>query len=180
MEEHMRRILDHSQQRRAPAPLKIRSFLSILVGSATMAMLTSSANAIVVGRNCGPLPQVATVHSTDRQTGSSDVFAPVAGSLVGFTVAGTVNRCVIVSFSAQAYAPAGRLIWVRALLDRRPSIDGEIAFAAEDGNFAQARSYSFLFPSVAPGSHQVFVEYRSQVNGEAVNIDRFAVEVQHR
>ena len=93
---------------------------------------------------------------------------------------GLVNRCVIVSFSAQAYAPAGRLIWVRALLDRRASIDGEIAFAAEDGNFAQAHSYSFLFPSVAPGAHQVFLEYRSQVNGEAVNIDRFAVEVQHR
>ena len=57
---------------------------------------------------------------------------------------------------------------------------GEIAFAAEDGNFAQAHSYSFLFPSVAPGAHQVFLEYRSQVNGEAVNIDRFAVEVRHR
>ena len=44
----------------------------------------------------------------------------------------------------------------------------------------QARSYSFLFRSVAPGAHQVFLEYRSQVNGEAVNIDKFAVEVQHR
>lgn len=176
----MRPVPDQGQRRCASLPLIFRSFLSILAGSATIALLTSSANANVVARNCGLLPQVNTVHGTDSQTGSSDVFAPVAGTLVGFTVPGNVNSCVIVSFSAQAYAPAGRLIWVRALLDRRASIDGEIAFAAEDGNFAQARSYSFLFPSVAPGAHQVFLQYRSQVNGEAVNIDRFAVEVQHR
>jgi hypothetical protein len=71
-------------------------------------------------------------------------------------------------------------MWVRALLDGRPSIDGEIAFAAEDGAFAQARSYSFLFRRVEPGLHEVFLEYRSQVDGEAVIIDKFAVEVQHR
>ena len=151
-----------------------------LVAVCAVVMLANSASAIIVSRNCGELPQVNTVHSTNSQTGTSDQFAPVAGSLVNFTVTGNVNSCVIVSFSAQAYAPFGRLIWVRALLDGIPSIDGQIAFAAEDGAFAQARSYSFLFRSVAPGAHQVFLEYRSQVNGEAVNIDKFAVEVQHR
>jgi hypothetical protein len=143
-------------------------------------MLANSASAAIVARNCGELPRVNTVHSTNGQTGTSNQFAPVAGSLVNFTFAGDVNSCVIVSFSAQAYAPFGRLIWVRALLDGRPSIDGQIAFAAEDGAFAQARSYSFLFRSVAPGPHQVFLEYRSHVDGEAVNLDTFAVEVQHR
>jgi len=69
---------------------------------------------------------------------------------------------------------------VRAKRDGVQSPDGKIAFAAEDGNFAQTHSYSFLFPSVAPGAHQVFLEWRSQVNGQAVIIDRFAVEVQHR
>jgi hypothetical protein len=158
----------------------MKRMLFKLTGSVAIAMLASSADAAVVARNCGPLTQVNTVHGTTSQTGSSNLFAPVAGSLVNFTVAGTKNSCVIVSFSAQAYAPAGRLIWVRAKRDGVPSIDGEIAFAAEDGNFAQSHSYSFLFPSVAPGAHQVFLEYRSEVNGEAVNIDRFAVEVQHR
>jgi hypothetical protein len=145
-----------------------------------MGVFASQATAAIVARNCGALPQVNTVHSTNSQTGTSNVFAPVAGSLVNFTVAGAVNSCVIVSFSAQAYAPNGRLIWVRALRDGVQGFDGQIAFAAEDGNFAQTHSYSFLFPSVAPGAHQVFLEYRSQVNGQAVNIDRFAVEVQHR
>jgi hypothetical protein len=137
-------------------------------------------NAAIVGRDCGALPRVSTVHSTITQTGTSNNFAPVAGSLVDFTAGGAVSTCVIVSFSAQAYAPLGRLIWVRAILDGAPSVDGQIAFAAEDGNFAQARIYNFLFPSVAPGAHQVFLEYRSQVSGQAVNIDHFAVEVQHR
>jgi hypothetical protein len=145
-----------------------------------MITLASQANAKIVGRNCGALPQVNTVHSTDSQTGTSNQFAPVAGSLVNFTVSGAVQSCVIVSFSAQAYAPLGRLIWVRALLDSAPSVDSQIAFAAEDGAFAQTHSYSFLFPSVRPGTHQVFLEYRSQVDGQAVNIDTFAVEVQHR
>jgi hypothetical protein len=158
----------------------MKRLLSILAGSATIAMLASSANAAVVARNCGSLPQVNTVHSTNSQTGTSNVFAPVAGSLVNFTVAGTVNSCVIVSFSAQAYAPKAGLIWVRAKRDGFPSVDGQIAFAAEDGAFAQARSYSFLWPSVTPGAHQVFLEYRSQFNGQAISIDRFAVEVQHR
>ena len=143
-------------------------------------VLASPADAVVVARNCGALPQVNTVHSTTSQTGSSNVFAPVAASLVNFTIAGNVRSCVIVTFSAQAYAPNGRLIWVRALRDGVQSVDGEIAFAAEDGNFAQSRSYSFLFPSVTPGAHQITMEYRSQVNGQAVNIDRFAVEVHHR
>jgi hypothetical protein len=54
-------------------------------------------------------------------------------------------------------APLGRLIWVRALLDSAPSVDSKIAFAAEDGAFAQTHSYSFLFPAVTPGAHQVFL-----------------------
>jgi hypothetical protein len=142
--------------------------------------LASQANAGILSKNCGTLPEVNTVHSTISQTGTSDQFAPVAGSLVNFTVSGVVRSCVIVSFSAQAYAPLGRLIWVQALLDSAPSVDSQIAFAAEDGNFAQAHSYSFLFPAVTPGAHQVFLQYRSQVDGQAINIDTFAVEVRHR
>jgi hypothetical protein len=145
-----------------------------------LALITFANQGNAARGNCGALPQVNTVHSTNTQTGTSNNFAPVAGSLVNFTVGGTVKTCVIVSFSAQAYAPLGRLIWVRAMLDSAPSVDEQIAFAAEDGNFAQAHSYNFLFPSVAPGAHQVFLQYRSQVNGQAVNIDDFAVEVRHR
>jgi hypothetical protein len=65
------------------------------------------------------------------------------------------------------------------MLDNSPSVDSQIAFAAEDGAFAQTHSYSFLFPAVTPGGHQVFLQWRSQVEGEAVNIDTFAVEVHH-
>jgi hypothetical protein len=161
--------------------LAVKRLLSILASSATIAMLSSPANAAVFAKNCGALPEVNTVHSTTSQTGSSDTFAPVAGSLVNFTVGAGANSCVIVTFSAQAYAPLGRLIWVRAIRDGSfPSVDGQIAFAAEDGAFAQSHSNSFLWPSVAPGAHQVFLQYRSQVNGQAVTIDHFAVEVQHR
>ena len=161
---------------------KAKHLLAAAAGSVAIAMLSSSANAIIVAKNCGALPQVNTVHSTNSQTGSSNVFAPVAGSLVNFTVGPGASSCVIVTFSAQAYAPNGRLIWVMALLDgfAGESIDGQIAFAAEDGDFAQTHSYSFLWPSVSPGAHQIQLVYRSQVRGQAVNIDRFAVEVQHR
>lgn len=114
----------------------MKKLLSVLAGSATLALVASSANAAVVARNCGVLQRVNTVHSTNSQTGISNIFAPVAGSLVNFNINGVGNSCVIVSFSAQAYAPAGRLIWVRALLDGAQSIDEQIAFAAEDGNFA--------------------------------------------
>jgi hypothetical protein len=150
-----------------------------LLFALVMIAFASQGNAKIVGKNCGALPQVNTVHSTNSQTGTSSQFAPVAGSLVNFTVGGVARSCVIVSFSAQAYAPLGRLIWVRAMLDNSPSVDGQIAFAAEDGAFAQTHSYSFLFPAVTPGGHQVFLQWRSQVEGEAVNIDTFAVEVHH-
>jgi hypothetical protein len=73
-----------------------------------MITIASQANAKIVSQNCGALPQVNTVHSTDSQTGTSNQFAPVAGSLVNFTVSGAVRSCVIVSFSAQAY---GRKTW---------------------------------------------------------------------
>jgi hypothetical protein len=136
----------------------------------TMTVHAGFVNAAVVSRNCGPLPEINAIHSTNSQTGSANNFAPVAGSPVNFTINGNGNSCVIVASSAQAYAPAGRLIWVRALLDGQESFDGQIAFSAEDGNFAQARSYSFLFQRGPPGNHQVFLEYRSQANGQAINI----------
>jgi hypothetical protein len=158
----------------------MKRFLPILAGAASIAILASSASAVVLGQNCGTLPRVNIAHSTSSQTGSSNSFAPIAGSSVNFTAGGAANSCVIVLFSAQAYAPSGRLIWVRALLDGLQSFDGQIAFAAEDGAFAQSHSYNFLFPSVAPGAHNVFLQYRSQVNGQAVNIDRFSVDVLHR
>jgi hypothetical protein len=159
----------------------MKQLLSILAGSATIAMLATSANAIVVAKDCGALPEVNTVHSTDSQIGSSSTFAPVAASLVNFTVGGTVKSCVIVSFSAQTFvAMAGEILWVRAIRDGVQSPDGQIAFAAEGGVFDQTHSYSFLFPGVTPGAHQVFLEWRVQVDGQAIYIDRFAVEVQHR
>ena len=161
-------------------PRKGMGVMQRLLFALAMAVFASQATAAIVARNCGALPQVNTVHSTNSQTGTSNLFTPVAGSLVNFTVLGAVNSCVIVSFSAQAYAPFGRLMWVRAILDGAQSVDGQIAFVAESGAFADAHSYSFLFPSVAPGAHRVFLQYRSQVNGQAVVINPFAVEVQHR
>jgi hypothetical protein len=138
----------------------------------------SSPRALVQG--CGKLSKTEVVVNSKSQNTDSVTFVSVEGSDTFFSVAGQTASCVIVSFSAQAFASGiGAVMLVRALLDGKPSIDGEIQLVAESGLFSDAHAYNFTFPSVSPGDHDFRMEYRS-LNNDTVAITDFNMNIRHR
>jgi hypothetical protein len=129
---------------------------------------------------CGNLPKTDVVVNSLSQNTSSVTLVDVQGSDASFIVAGPTRSCVLVSFAAQAFAPGPfSFMRVRATLDGAPSIEGEIQLVAESENFSSAHAYNFLFPSVAPGSHVVRMQYRSP-NATEIAINDFSLNVRHR
>lgn len=98
----------------------------------------------------------------DTVTTSSANFSNVAGSGVVFTSAGPGSSCVVVRFSAMAFAPTNRVMIMQALLNGSTlGTPGPIQFATGDGTYAMVRSFEWVFPNVPPGKHTVLIQYRS-------------------
>jgi hypothetical protein len=140
----------------------------------------TKASARALAQGCGNLPKTEVIVNSLSQSTSSVNLVDVEGSGISFNVGGTGNSCVIVSLGAQAFAPGiAALMRVRALLDGKPSIDGEIQLVAESVSFSDAHAYNFLFPSVTPGNHFFSMQYRSP-NADEVFINDFDINIRHR
>jgi hypothetical protein len=135
-----------------------------------------------LAKSCGQLLNTEIAQSGAGQfTTSSIIFANVVGSNVSFNVAGASPSCVIVSFSAQAFAQNRTGMHVRALLDNNvESVDGVVIFVGDSGAFPEAHAYNFLFPSVSPGPHTVKMQYRSHADGFPTVINEFDLNIRHR
>jgi hypothetical protein len=130
--------------------------------------------------SCGNLPKTEVIVNSLSQSTDSTSLVDVESSEVFFKVGGTKPTCVLATFAAQAFAPGPfALMRVKALLDGKQSVEGEIQLVAESENFADAHSYNFLFVGVNPGDHLVTMQYRSPNNDE-VFINDFNLSVRHR
>jgi hypothetical protein len=101
---------------------------------------------------------------------------------VPFTQGGANASCVIVHFSALAYARTTTM-FVRARIGRIDAIPAVMQLTGDDdenlqGGAARARSVIFIFPSIAPGDHTLRIEYRSGQNGNRVWIHNHTTLVQ--
>jgi hypothetical protein len=111
---------------------------------------------------------------------SSNVFAVVPQTPVAFTQGGANPSCVIVRYSAMAAASPPKWIPLRVVLDGSVIAQpGEIQYEGHTESISLARSFDFIFPSVAPGAHIVRVEWRSFNTGIIFMHDRTTI-VQHR
>jgi hypothetical protein len=131
--------------------------------------------------NCNGASRIFVTQSSSSQTTSSTAFVDVIGSLTSFTT--TATKCVIIDFSAQAFAPptASGLMFVRALLDGvTASVDGEIQFVAQSNTLSDAHSYNFVFPSVSIGAHNVRMQFRTNNAANAVTINGFNMVINHK
>lgn len=93
--------------------------------------------------------------------------------------------CAVVSFTTEAFAPANRVILVRARLDGATNAaPGVVQFNGDDdedgdGRWGRTHGFTFVFPSVAAGAHSVTIEYRSGTDGRRVFIGKHTTVVQH-
>jgi hypothetical protein len=133
-----------------------------------------------LAQGCGKLPQTEVIVNSLSQSTDSVNFVDVEGADTAFDIGGSAKSCVIVSFSAQAFAPGiATFMRVKATLDGVPSIEGDIQLAAENVSFSDAHAYNFLFPSVSPGRHVFGMQYRSP-NAGSVAINDFSLNIRHR
>lgn len=145
-----------------------------------------SPNAVFT-RACGSLA-ITNVKVDDAQgkSTSSSTYANLLNGNVAFRQGGTTASCVVVDFSAYSFAPAGRLLMVRAVLDGvTVAAPFEVQFSGNDdddgdGQWARSHAFNFLFPSVSPGLHTVAIQFRSFFDTQQVFIHRHSVVVRHR
>jgi hypothetical protein len=134
--------------------------------------------------SCKPALLDYVENTTDGQGTSSASFVDLPGTSVTFTQGGTAASCVEVDFTAMTFAAAGALLEVQPVLDGAtlgvPSVtqlsgdDDENA----DGKWSRSHAFDFIFPSVAPGSHTMKMQFQS-VGSLTVIINRNAMLVRH-
>jgi hypothetical protein len=141
----------------------------------------------VVSGNCANV-SIVNYKSDDsiNHSTTSTSFVDVPNSTVFFNQGGTGNSCVIVTFTAETFAPASRLLQVRARLDNSVTASpGVVQLSGDDdengnGDWSRSHAFTFVFPSVASGSHNVRMQFRSVYFFERVYIHKHTVVVQHQ
>jgi hypothetical protein len=106
-------------------------------------------------------------------------FVPVPGMIKAVTVGGTTPGCVLVAVSGDTLAPSGEQAQVGVVLDGNLGNPSFVSFSMNDPSAAQEHAALFAFPSVAPGSHNVAMVYRSAFGG-TVSMSRPAMRIDHK
>lgn len=85
-------------------------------------------------------------------------FKPVSDTAMSFVQGGTAPGCVMVHFSAEL---SGSPV-IRAVLDNTIlGLPNEVRLDTQDADVT-ARSFLFIFTGIAPGRHNVRLEFRGQ------------------
>jgi hypothetical protein len=117
------------------------------------------------------------VASDDSLTTTSQNYVPVQGMAVTFKT--STKQCVLVNFSAYAFAPGtNKVMYVTATLDAFPGSPALSQFTGGDDTVASAHSALFVFPLVPVGQHTVAILFKSNSTTE-VALHRPAMSVMH-
>jgi hypothetical protein len=166
-----------------------------------MTLLTASAFALApfsvanAQESCGNLNKTEWNANFQGQTLNSETFVRLDQSSTPFTVRGSGESCVLVDFSIVGNVVSvngfGNNIRFRAILDAAGS--NPITSAGQPAqmiqqppngeNDAEAHSFQFVFPGVAPGQHDVAIQYKVQNAGSQVpsgGTDQWIMTVRHR
>jgi hypothetical protein len=119
--------------------------------------------------------------SKSPQSSTSTTFTDVADTQIAFPQGGSSPSCVIVLFSAEAYAQANTTMEVEALLDGstlcQPSDTYFVSSNATDTDFA-AHAMNYMCPNVRPGLHNIRIQFKSS-NASVVTLDYRTTIVQY-
>lgn len=156
-------------------------------GQAAASAVDDASTRTVTGGSCTNISNVK--FKTDDNPSSStnsSAFSDISSGNVTFTQGGDSAGCVIVTYSAESFAPYGRLLRIRARLDgSKVAEPGAVQFSGdddenEDGGWARSRSFTFIFPSVAPGEHTLNMQFRSSISGKRVYVGKQTTIVHHQ
>jgi hypothetical protein len=155
---------------------KISSLLAaicLIVVAAAIPLLAAQINV-----TCSPTKMKIGVSQFSLSGTNSTTFKTMPEGTVSFTQGGTSASCIVVRFSASTVSNNDFMV-VRPFLDNTTTaIPAEIEISGFDGNAARAHTYEFVFPSVAPGSHVLRMQYRTRI-GNAAAMNQHTTVVQH-
>jgi hypothetical protein len=138
---------------------------SALIGVVLAASSIEFATAGLALAHSGKCAPTATQSRTSTlEVSNTGDLEPIIESSITFVQGGSIASCIIVTFSSEAKTD-GKTVqaFVQAEIDGTDiGSPGEVSFAAQDT--FQARSFTFVFPSVLPGSH--IIKMRSERNGD--------------
>jgi hypothetical protein len=129
--------------------------------------------------NCPPLASKV-VTASDGLGTTLTSYVNVANTAINFVQGGSKAGCVLVFFSAEAEAAANDIMVVHAMLDGvTPCSPDEIDFVTSNATVTvdAVRAMNFICPGVAPGSHVIRMQYRSDT-GAGVYLTRRTIIVQ--
>jgi hypothetical protein len=147
--------------------------------------LRATARPAVTTGACKPVKTSYAASDLQGSSTTSTSFVAIPEATVAFNVAGTSPSCVIVIFSAETYAAGGDLVYVRPLLDGGTvAVPSQTQFSGDDdengdGRWARSHDMNFVFPSVAPGSHSLVMQFASFAGG-TVYVHQHTTLVEHR
>jgi hypothetical protein len=134
--------------------------------------------------SCKPALLDYVENTANGQSTTSRTFVDLPGTSVTFTQGGTAASCVEVDFTAMTFAPGGALLQVQPVLDGATlGVPSHVQLSGDDdenanGQWSRSHAFDFIFPSVAPGSHTMKMQFQS-VGSLTVIINRNAMLVRH-
>ncbi len=135
-------------------------------------------NAAAFSGSCATNQTTFTVSTITETSITSGGFVDLPDTVVNF-VQGNRAGCIVVTFSAEAFAGAGVVVTVRPVLDDNIfAVPRQVRFVSDSPNEYDAHAMTFIFRVVEPGSHQI----KMQIRGEAGRVPEIGVRstvVQH-
>jgi hypothetical protein len=155
----------------------------IAVGAAVAAgfvlslALPAIAQTAVTG-NCVITGAVYRAATNTELVGDTQPFTDIPGASVQFVQRS--SGCVIVTFSAESFAPDAVSMLIRPLLDSTGrSVPLDVQFAANDPNLYTTRTAVFIFRNVAAGTHTIRMQFRASPP-QRTEIGSYSLVVQHQ
>lgn len=149
--------------------MNIQSFARRLGIVGVLLCLSTPASAPAAVVTCSPTQMKILASDEDHSgTSTSTSFQNIYQGYISFTQGGTSASCVLVRFSAVTVGVTGEAVQIRAFLDGlTPAFPAEVTYSYFNSGLAYGpHSFDFIFPSVAPGSHFVRMQFRSNGGGQ--------------
>jgi len=144
---------------------------AIAIATIVLAVLTAGRADATTAFGCTPskVKVVSQTPNTNRVT-SSTVFVDVQQTATQIVQGGKSPGCVIVDFSAMVDTDPNVALNLSASLDGASGVPASTQLIYNSTVF-EARSVSFVFNGVAPGTHTVKLRFHSSQSGQFVRIN---------
>ena len=148
----------------------------ICAAPAQSAAPATQAEAAAPTATCNPTTIRAVMSEVENAT-ESHTFVPMKEGAITFVQGGTVPACVIVQFLVEMESTCQML--VRPVLDDTVmAFPPEVALSPPWGEIG-ARTYTFVYPNVAPGRHVMRMQFHVLNSGEIAIAKRHTILLSH-